>query len=91
MKQLLKIIIQNQWRKILSLFNIFGKNKLLLAFEYGIILSEVAKDQGIILSQDHVEKAEGIILDIFKKGNPERIAVDMMANILSMFETDMTK
>jgi hypothetical protein len=73
------------------MFNFFNKKKLLLAFEYGVTISETAKEMNIELTPEIMEKAEIMIVNEFKKGNPTRIAVDMVPNILSIFELDLSK
>ena len=67
---------------------IFGKQKLLLAFEYGVILSETAKDKGIELTPEIVKKAEEMILSEFPGKTPTRLSVETLANILAMFEPE---
>ena len=65
--------------------------KLLLAFEYGVVLSGAAKDRGVELDKWMVEKAEKMLLNEFERVDTTQIAVDMIPNILSVFETDMVK
>jgi len=76
-----------------KLFNnrFFGKKKLFLAFEYGLVLADVAQKQGIELTPEIVARAEKMLENEFKNGTPTRLSVDMVANILSVFEIDMTK
>jgi hypothetical protein len=65
----------------------FGKKKLLLAFEYGVILSETAKEKGVELTPEIVRKAEEMILSEFPGKTPTRLSIETLANILAMFET----
>jgi hypothetical protein len=67
---------------------LFGKKKLLLAFEYGLTISQVAKEQGVELTPELVEKAEKIIFNEFKNQTPTRVSVEMIPNILAVFETN---
>jgi len=65
---------------------IYSKKKLLLAFEYGVILSEVAKEKNIPLTSEITGRMEEIIKKEFIKKNPTRLSVDMIVNILASFE-----
>lgn len=66
---------------------IFGKQKLLLSFEYAIIIAQVAKDQGVELTPEIIKRAEDMILNEFPKKSSQRLAVEMLPNVLSIFET----
>ena len=76
---------------MMKYIKLFGKNKLLLAFEYGLILSQVAQKQNIEVTPEITKRAEDMITDSFTTSNSEKIAVDMIPNILSIFETNMDK
>ena len=84
----------NYWREIKATLHLilgcFRAQKLLLSFEYGVILSQVAKDRGVELTPEIVKRAEGVIIDAFCRYNPTQLAVEMEPIILSIFETDMT-
>ena len=64
----------------------FGKKKLLLAFEYAIVIAKTAQDVKLELTKELIEKSEAMILNEFKNKNAERLSVEMIPNILSMFE-----
>lgn len=66
---------------------LYRNQKLLLSFEYGLTLSEVARKRKIKLTPETVERMEHIILEEFKKCTSERLAIDMTVNILAAFET----
>jgi len=70
------------------MFNIqlYGKQKLLLAFEYGVILSDVAKDRKIPLTNEMVTRCEEIIEKEFTAKSSNRVALDMVPNILASLE-----
>ncbi len=68
---------------------LFGKKKLLLAFEHGFVISELAKEKGVELTPEIMKRAEEIIVDSCQRNSAERIALDMIPNILSVFETKM--
>lgn len=65
---------------------LFGEQKLRLAFEYAITLSDVAKQLNIEITPEIVDRAEGIILKEFTSKSPERVAIEMIPNILAMLE-----
>lgn len=67
---------------------IFGKKKLLLAFEAGLLIDQVAKQQGREVTKELVERTEKIILQEFSENSAERIAINMVPIILSSFETN---
>ena len=70
------------------MFNLFNKQKLLLSFEYGLILSEVAKQKKIELTSELVKKVEIMIENEFKKKSPTKLSTEMEVNILAVFETN---
>ncbi len=69
----------------------FGKKKLLLAFEYGVVLSEVAKEMKVEVTKEMSEKAEKMIENEFRNKSATRLSVEMEPNLLSIFETNMDK
>lgn len=69
----------------------FGIKKLLLAFEYGLTIARVAHEHNVELTPEIVERAEKMILNEAKIQTPTRMATQMVPNILSVFELDITK
>lgn len=69
----------------------FGKKKILLSFEYGVVLSQVAAEQGIELTPEMIERAEDMIIGEFGSQSPTRLSVEMIPNIMSVFELDLSK
>lgn len=67
---------------------LFGKKKLLLAFEYGIVLSTVIRDQGKELTPEIVARCEEIIEKEFTAKSSNRVALDMIPNLLASIETE---
>jgi hypothetical protein len=67
------------------MFGLYGQKKLLLAFEYALILSQSAQNLEVELSPEIVKKMEEIIIKEFDK-SPTRLSVDMTANVLAAFE-----
>jgi hypothetical protein len=75
------------------MFNIpfFGRKKLLLAFEYGLIVADVAKEQNVEVTPELIKRAEAIIESEFRKYGPTYLAVNIVPLILTIFETDLSK
>jgi hypothetical protein len=65
---------------------LFGKQKLLLAFEYGLTISETAREMKIELTPEIVDRAENILLDSCRNESAETVAIEMIPNILAIFE-----
>lgn len=63
-----------------------SNKKLLLAFEYGIILAEVARQQGVEVTKEISERAEEIILNEFQRKGAEKLALEMHQNLLAVFQ-----
>lgn len=70
---------------------LFGKKKLLLAFEYGVILADVAKQKGIEVTPELMKRAEIVIENEFRVQTPTTLSVQMVQNLLAIFETDLSK
>jgi len=66
---------------------IYSKRKLLLAIEYGVVLSDVAKERGLKLDAEVVERLEHILVNEFRKKSYTQVALEMIPNILASFET----
>lgn len=67
---------------------IFGKKKLLLAFEYATVIADVAHQKEIPVNKELIERAEVMILGEFKSKSASRLATEMIPNVLSVFETN---
>lgn len=76
---------------LLSKAPFWGKKKILLGFEYGTVLAYTALKNNVELTPELMKKAEIMIEGEFKNGNPTRLAVDMIPNIMSVFELDLSK
>ena len=72
-------------------FRFYSRKKLLLAFEYGVVITEVAQKQGVEVTPELMEKAEIMIESEFSKKSPTRLAVDTLPNVLSVFELDLSQ
>lgn len=69
----------------------FGKKKILLSFEYGVILSQVAKERGIEVTPELIKKAEEMLINECETQGPTFMAINMLPNIISAFELDLSK
>lgn len=69
----------------------FGRKKLLLAFEYGLVIAQTAQAQGIELTPEFVKKAEVMLEGEFKSQTPTHLSVNMLPNVMSVFELDLSK
>lgn len=69
----------------------FGKQKLLLAFEYGLIIAKTAQDMKVEMTPELIERAEKMMLNEAKTQSTTTLATQMVPNILSVFELDITK
>lgn len=70
---------------------LFGPKKLRLAFEFGVIMSEVAKGMNMELTPEMVARAEEILLNESKTKSATQFAGEMNACALAAFEPKETK
>ncbi len=68
---------------------VFGKKKLILAFEYAVTLADVVHQNKAELTPEIVERMEAIILKEFPAKSAERLAIDMNVNVLAALEPKM--
>jgi hypothetical protein len=61
-------------------------SKEIIAFEFGVMLSEVAKNKKVTLTKEIVVRAEEILESELKERGPERFALEMVPILLSVFE-----
>lgn len=64
----------------------FGKKKILLAFEYGLVMADVAEKMKYEITPEVVKRAEEIVMDQCQKSSTQEMAVDMVPNILAIFQ-----
>lgn len=76
---------------MLKFGKLFGKQKILLAFEYGLTIQRVADSQKIEMTKEIVERAEKILLNEFRTQTAAFLATNMVPIILSIFEVDTSK
>src|ERR1035437_7991494 len=58
--------------------NLYGKKKLIAGFEYGLLIANVAKEQGVELTPETVLVAEKMITTEFKQNNCQELANQMI-------------
>lgn len=69
----------------------YSKTKLILSFEYGLTIAHVAAQHNIELTPEIVNRAEEMMQNEFSSKSVTQLSVDMMANVLSIFETNLTE
>lgn len=57
-----------------------------LAFEFGMLLSEVAKEQGVVLTSEITTRAEEILLRELKTKSWRKVSLEMVPLLLATFE-----
>ena len=80
-------------KKLLSrLKNLFfDKEKILLAFEYGVVLGDVARDMGVSMDPELIKRAEAMIEGEFKNQTASHLSTNIVPNIMTAFELDLSK
>ena len=65
---------------------IYSKKEMLMMFEYGFTLSEVAKDRGMKLTPEVIQRCEDILLKELKLKDWKQVTLEMIPNNLASFE-----
>lgn len=78
-------------RKFFGIKEKYSKEKLILAFEYGLTIARTAHEMNVEMTPDLVERAEKMIEGEFSAQSPTHLAGNMVPNILSAFELDIRK
>lgn len=78
-------------RLLKRIFKLYSEQELLLSFEYGLVISESAKEMKVEITPDISRKAEIMIVGEFSSKSSQELADQMIPNILSVFEIDITK
>ncbi len=78
---------------MLEMFRIplFGKKKLLLSFEYGLIIAKLAEEHKVEVTPELIARAEAMLLGEARTQSAAHMAVNTIPNLLSVFEIDITK
>lgn len=82
MKKRLKKIVA--WIK--SKLTFYGNSEVKLAFEFGLVLSEVAREQKIELTEEISTRAEDILLEELKTNGLQKTALNFIPLILAALE-----
>lgn len=65
---------------------IYNQKELKLAFEFGLILSEVAKDRDVKLTKEMSTQAQYILINELKTRGFKKTSLDFVPLILAVFE-----
>jgi len=65
---------------------IYNKREMLMMFEYGFTLSEVAHDRGMKFDKEVVQRCEDILMKELKLKDWKQVTIEMVPNILASFE-----
>ena len=66
---------------------IYGKKTVALAFEFGLVLSEVAKEKGVTVTSDISTRAEEAFLNELRTKGFRATALNFVPLVLASFET----
>lgn len=65
---------------------IYGDKKLIAAFEFGMLLAEVMRQNENLLTPEIIERAEKILVEEFSTKSHKRVVLDTLPNILAAIE-----
>lgn len=65
---------------------IYGDRTICLAFEFALVLAEVAKEKNIPMSKELSERAEKVFINEVRTNGIEKTACQFVPLILSCFE-----
>ena len=65
---------------------IYGNSSLKVAFEFGLVMSEVAKEKGIELTNEMSVRAEAILIKELRENGVRRTSMNFILLVLSVFE-----
>ena len=66
---------------------IYGNKTLRLAFEFGLVLSEVAKQSNVELTKEITARAEKVFINEINTKGFKKTALNFVPLILAVFET----
>jgi len=66
----------------------YGKPTLKIGIEFGLVLSEVAKEQGVKITPEITQKAEDIFIEEIKINGMEKTALNFVPLILAVLEIE---
>lgn len=67
-------------------FTFYSKAKALLAFEFAIVLSDVAHELKLEVTPEIVKKAEDLLVEELGRGSSEKFAASMNVYVLAVLE-----
>lgn len=65
---------------------IYGKHTLRVAMEFGVVMSEVAKEKKVKLTPEMITAAEDLLINELKINGLQKTAVNFVPLILAVFE-----
>jgi len=65
---------------------LYGKKTLRLSLEFGLVLSEVAKEKGVEITPEITQRAEDIFLSEIKLKGMKKTALNFVPLILAVLE-----
>jgi len=65
---------------------IYGNKTLKVAFEFGLILSEVAKDKGVKLTPEMSKKAEEVLINELRTNGLTKTALNFVPLVMAILE-----
>lgn len=67
---------------------LYRNQKLRLAFEFGLTIASVAREQEVTLTPEIIERAEKVLVEEFSSRSASKIAGSMVAVILAILEPE---
>lgn len=65
---------------------LYTKKEMTMMFEYGTTIADVAKERGVIMTQEIMLRCENILLKELKNKGWRQVTLEMVPNILASFE-----
>jgi len=65
---------------------VYGNKTLKVAFEFGLVLSEVSKDKGIDLTSEISARAEEVLIKELKENGLEKTALNFVPLVMAVLE-----
>ena len=78
--------MKNLLKKLLKRPPFYGKKTLRIAFEFGLLLSEVAKERGLELTRETSVRAEDILIQELRDNGFRKTALNFTPLILAALE-----
>ena len=75
-----------QKKKYMFNLPLYGRESLQIAFEFGVVLSEVAKEKKIKLTSEITTRAEDILVKEIRKNGYKKTALNFIPLVLASLE-----